>query len=412
MRILFLDQHFATPRQATSTFPFVMTRELVRRGHAVEVLTTDQSGRRGSWYVTEEEGLRIHWCPVPYSNRMGYGRRLIAFGRFCAKAASYGRKFAAFDVVYACSTPLTIALPGVSLARRFRAPMIFEVRDLWPEVPIALGALTTPWSIWAARALERFAYRNASYVVSRSPMMADGVAATGFPRERIRVVPNACDFARFDVPESWGRDFRAQYDWLEDRPLVLYAGTFGLVNDCRYIVRLAHAVRPLLPEARFLLVGAGREQELVERAARELGVLNETLFLRPPVPKEEVPRLFSAADVVMSTVRDVPALHANCANKFFDALAAGRAVAINHEGWLADLIRDHDCGLVLPAAEIPAAARQMAAALRDRDSLRHAGQRARRLGKTRFDALRCTDVVEEVLHAALGGPSWTRKAAA
>lgn len=412
MRILFLDQHFATPRHATSTFPFVMTRELVRRGHAVEVLTTDQSGRRGGWYCTEEDGLRIHWCPVPYSNRMGYGRRLIAFSRFGARAAAYGKKFPPFDVVYACSTPLTIALPGVALARRYRAPMIFEVRDLWPEVPIALGALTTPWAIWAARVLERFAYRNASYVVARSPMMADGVAASGYPRERIRVVPNACDFARFQVPDSWGREFRAENDWLGERPLVLYAGTFGLVNDCRYIVRLAHAVRPLLPEARFLLVGQGREAELVEQAARELGVLNEVLFLRPPVPKEEVPRLFSAADVVMSTVRDVPALHANCANKFFDALAAGRAVAINHEGWLADLIREHDCGLVLPAADISQAARRTAAALKDRDRLREAGRRALRLGKSRFDALRCTDVVEEVLLAAVGGPGSTRKAAA
>lgn len=412
MRVLFLDQHFATPRQATSTFPFVMTRELVRRGHVVEVITTDQSGRRGAWYTTEEDGLRIHWCPIPYSNRMGYGRRLIAFGRFGARAALYGRKFAPFDVVYACSTPLTIALPGTALARRFRAPMIFEVRDLWPEVPIALGALTTPWSIWAARALERFAYRNASHVVARSPMMADGVAATGYPPDRIRVVPNACDFARFQVPESWGREFRAENVWLGDRPLVLYAGTFGLVNDCRYIVRLAHAVRPLLPDARFLLVGQGREAELVEQAARELGVLNETLFIRPPVSKEEVPRIFSAADIVMSTVRDVPALHANCANKFFDALAAGRAAAINHEGWLADLIREHACGLVLPAADIPAAAQRMAEALRNRDALREAGRRAQRLGKARFDAIRCTDIVEEVLHAAVDGQGLPRRAAA
>lgn len=412
MRILFLDQHFATPRQATSTFPFVMTRELVRRGHAVEVLTTDQSGRRGAWYCTEEDGLRIHWCPIPYSNRMGYGRRLVAFGRFGARAAAYGKRLPPCDAVYACSTPLTIALPGVALARRFGVPMIFEVRDLWPEVPIALGALTTPWAIWSARALERFAYRNASYVVARSPMMADGVAAAGYPRERIRVVPNACDFARFQVPDSWGREFRAAHGWLGERPLVLYAGTFGLVNDCRYIVRLAHAVRPLLPDARFLLVGQGREAELVEQAARELGVLNETLFLRPPVPKEEVPRLFSAADVVMSTVRNIPALHANCANKFFDGLAAGRAVAINHEGWLADLIREHDCGLVLPAADITAAARRMAAALRDRERLREAGRRALRLGKARFDALRCTDVVEEVLLAAVGGSGSARKAAA
>lgn len=402
MRILLIDQHFAVPRLATSTFPFVLMSELVRRGHEVQVLTTDQRTGRGRKYITEEGGLHIRWARIPYSNKMPYSRRIIAFFEFVLWCLTQIRRLPPYDVVYAASSPLTVAFPGVYAARRWRAPMVFEVRDLWPEVPIALGALRTPWAIAAARWLERFAYRNAAFVIARSPMMADGVVEAGYPRERIRVVPNACDFRRFDVPAEWGKSFRQQNQWLADRPLVLYAGTFGLVNGCSYIVRLAAEVQKHLPEARFLLVGQGREETLIRRLAQDLGVLERTVFLHPPVSKEEVPRLFSAADITMSTVIDVPALHKNCANKFFDSLAAARPVAINHEGWLADLIREHDCGLVLPAHDVAKAGRMMADALRNKHWLRQAGQRAYHLGRTRFDATKCVDEVEAVLYAAVG----------
>jgi len=412
LRVLFINQHFAVPHQGAGTFPFTVMSELVRRGHEVTVLTTDQHSSHGRSYVTEENGICVHWACIPYANRMRYWRRIVAFFEFTAWCLAKIRRLAPFDVVYASSTPLTVALPGVYASRRWAVPFVFEVRDLWPEVPIAMGALRNPVSIAAARWLERFAYRNAAFVIARSPMMADGVVETGYPRERVRVVPNACDFRRFDVPAEAGRSFRQENQWLADRPLVLYAGTFGAVNNCSYIVRLAAEVEPLLPEARFLLVGQGREEELIRNLAQELGVLDRILFIHPPVPKSEVPRLFSAANLTMSVTADIPALHKNCANKFFDSLAAGRAIAINHEGWLADLIREHDCGLVLPARDIPAAARMLAEALRNRQWLREAGRRAYQLGRKQFDAIRCIDEIEAVLYAAVGDHRITYRRAA
>lgn len=412
MRLVLICQHFATPQLKGGTFLFTLVSELAQRGHEVHVLTTDQSGRRGSWYQTLEEGVHIHWCPIPYSNAMGYASRVRAFLAFIWRSCAYVRRLPRPDLIYVTSTPLTVALPGVFASRRWRVPMIFEVRDLWPEVPIALGVLRNPVLIAAAKWLERFAYRNAAFIIARSPMMADGVVSTGYPRDRVRVVPNACDFRRFDVPAEWGKSFRQENQWLADRPLVLYAGTFGLVNGCSYLVRLAAEVEKQVPEARFLLVGQGREEALIRNLARELGVLDRTVFIQPPVPKLEVPRLFSAADITISTVIDVPALHKNCANKFFDSLAAGRPIAINHEGWLADLIREHDCGLVLPARDIAKAAAILAQALRDREWLRRAGRRAYQLGRKRFNAISCVDEVEAVLYATLGDEEVRRYRAA
>jgi glycosyltransferase involved in cell wall biosynthesis len=113
------------------------------------------------------------------------------------------------ELVFATSTPLTIAIPAIVASKRQRIPMVFEVRDLWPEVPIAMGALRNPISRWLARKLERVAYRSSARVIALSQGMADGVARVGFPIQRIVVVPNASDISFFrncTTPLSWGQE--------------------------------------------------------------------------------------------------------------------------------------------------------------------------------------------------------------
>src|SRR5690606_7968658 len=132
--------------------------------------------------------------------------------------------------VFASSTPLTIALPGVYAARPRRVPMVFEVRDLWPQVPIAMGALRNPLARCVARALERFAYRNATRVVALSPGMAEGVVSTGYPAEHVVTIPNSADLELFRPDESRARSFRQRHPELGSGKIVLYAGTLGLAN--------------------------------------------------------------------------------------------------------------------------------------------------------------------------------------
>ncbi|GAB6165221.1 glycosyltransferase family 4 protein [Thermostilla marina] len=400
MRIVYLFQYFATPEMTGSTFAYETARRLVARGHEVHVVTSDFNRNDGRWRTSECEGITIHWCGIRYSNHLSYRRRMVSFFRFAAKSA---RRAAALGghVVYASSTPLTIALPGVYASRRNAIPMVFEVRDLWPDTPIAVGALRGRMPIAAARRLELFAYRNAARIIARSPDMARGIVSTGYPADRVTVIPNACDFALFDVPSERGKLFRARYEWLGERPLVVYTGTLGLVNGVSYLARVAAEMSSIDPDVRFLIVGGGREETLVRDTARGLGVLDKNFFMMPPLPKREVPDVLSAADLATSTVIDRRALWANSANKVFDAMAAGKAFAINHEGWLADLIRQHDCGLVLPAVDHRAAAVRLATALRDRQWLRGAAQRAKELGKREFDRDRLVDRLEGVLHAAV-----------
>ena len=383
------------------TRSYEMARRLVEYGHQVNMVTSwREPGRGKSWFVSEEGGIDVHWLPVEYGNEMGYAKRLHAFTRFAVGAS---RRAACLDsdIVFATSTPLTIALPGVYAARKQKCPMVFEVRDLWPEMPIAIGALRNPLLISAARQLERFAYRNSDCIVALSPGMADGVADAGFDASKIVTIPNGCDLDQFDLGSSSGREFRAQRPELGDGPIVLYAGALGRVNGVDYMARLAAACQHLDQSARFVVLGAGSELQTVTALASELGVLGKNFFLYPQVAKTEIGGAFAAASVVTSWIVDLPAAEKNSANKFFDGLAAGRPVCLNHGGWQAELLRKYGAGFTL-SRDYEEAARTLISKLADKSGLEASGLAARKLAESEFSRDRLATLLEKTLVRASG----------
>jgi glycosyltransferase involved in cell wall biosynthesis len=403
VKIVYIHQYFRTRQMSGGTRSFEMARRLVAMGHEVDLVTSDNEppvGASPGWRITNEDGIRVHWYPVPYSNNMSYSDRIKSFFAFAWKSARRAASISA-DVIYASSTPLTVALPGVYAARKQRIPMVFEVRDLWPDMPISMGALNNRFAIAAARRLERFAYRRSKHVVALSPEMKAGVTSRGKRDDEVTVIPNGCDLDLFPAPAADGAAFRAAHAWLGDRPLVLYAGAVAKLNGLEYLVELALQMLGLDPEVRFLLVGNGNDRDRLRDKARSVGVLDRNLFFIDSVRKSQVPAVLSAATIATSTVVDVPGVSANSANKFFDSLAAARPIAINHVGWLADIIREKDCGLVLPPHDVPAAARQVIAAVRNESWLRDAGIRARQTAERLFDRDRLAAKLESVLNTAV-----------
>ena len=409
MRIIYLHQYFYTPKTKGGTFSYEMARWLARQGHEVEVVASDTTSSGRGWSVTEEAGVRMHWCSVPYSNHMSYVQRIRAFAEFAWTAADKAASLSG-DVIYAVSPPLTIALPAVRAARKKSIPMVFEVCDLWPATAIAVGALKSRPMKAAARWLERFAYRNAAHIVALSPETKAGIVATGQPDDKITVIPMRCNTEALRVPERVGDEFRGRYAWLGDRPLVVYTGTLGLVNGCDYLARLAEAVRRRNPQVRFLLVGSGREEDKVRSVAKDLGVLDDNFFILPPIPQSEISAVLSAADLATSTVIDREVLWACSPSKVMDALGAGRPIAVNHEGWIADFIREAGCGLVLEAHDIESAADQVVAALGNKLWAAQTRAAATRLAKERFDYNKLASCLEQVLLDLV--PQTKRRAAA
>ena len=382
MRITYLHQYFNTPAMSGGTRSYEMARRLVDMGHEVDLITTRRDGISvDGWQVTNEAGIRVHWISIPYSNRMGYGLRILAFFKFAIFAARRAASIQS-DLIFATSTPLTIALPAVWASWCRNVPMVLEVRDLWPKVPIALGALSNPLVRYAAIFLERFAYRQSAAVVALSPDMRDGVTQVGYPAGKVTVIPNACDLDLFYPDPVVGAEYRRKHDIPQHRTLMVYAGTLGLVNGVGYVVKLAAAMK-LDPRAYFLIVGDGGEAGLINEMAQTSGCLGVNLKILSTVPKKEISAVFAAADISISTVIPVPALEANSANKVFDGMAAGCCIAINHGGWLATLLNETKAGMVLPQ-DIPAAALELTRWLDNPALISSARVHARELAEQRF----------------------------
>lgn len=398
-----LNQYFTTPSENGGTRSFETARRLVAMGHEVEVLTSDCSGEgKFRWSMKLEEGIKVHRFPIKYSNHMGFLRRMFAFFIFAFVASSKTTAIQA-AIVFASSTPLTIAIPGVFASRMKKVPLVFEVRDLWPEVPIAMGIIKYPLAKFLARSLESWAYANSSAVIALSPDMKRGVVKSGFPASNVAVIPNACDFDLFAADEESADRFFQTRQNLRGRPILLYPGTFGAVNDVRYAVNLASKLLAIGSDVLILLIGEGREKDLVTAQARFLGVLGVNLFIEDAVPKKDVAGVFSSATCVANLVAPIPALYANSANKFFDALAAQKPVLLNFNGWMTKLVTEWGCGIDTSGISLESAAEKVHFMLHDDEWLSSARVEAGKLAQKYFSRGRLIESLDEVFRAVHRG---------
>ena len=401
MNIIYLHQYFSTPAMSSGARSFELARRLVRKGHKVYVLSSNHArSRKKHSRFSIIDGIHIWWLPVKYSNNMSYPRRVAAFFVYCCLAFIQGRRLP-YDLVFATSTPLTVAIPGILLAKLKNSPFVLEIRDLWPAIPVALNVLQNPLIIKMARLLEKYAYFSAKKIIALSTGMKSGILASGADGLKVSVIPNGSDLDLFNVHSKLGEDFRNHFTWMSPHnPLVVYTGAIGLVNGLSYMVYMARTMLKLNPKVQFCLVGDGREKELINDLAIKSNVLNKNFFMLPLMNKQNLAKLLSVSDITTSFVINKKILWYNSANKFFDGLAAGKPILINYGGWQAKLLEQYKAGIVVPPDDPDVAAEQLNNFLNDKDRLQCAGAAALRLAETKFNCDNLYQSFEQVLRGA------------
>jgi glycosyltransferase involved in cell wall biosynthesis len=382
MRILYLHQFFIPGTGVGATRSYEFARRFVAAGHEVTMLTAGAGGRRTVDGIEVVE-LRGGLADYVEGTRLSYPRRALSFLRFGLGSALAAVRGPRPDVVYATSPPLTIALPGLAAARRYRAPLVFEARDLWVEGAVQMGALRNPLLRTTARRLERLVHRKAEELIVLSPGQYEGVVDAGAAPERVTLVPNASNLELFS-PDIDGSELRRRLG-LEDRFVCSYFGTMGEANDLTQVIEAAALLRERGEDGiAWVLLGRGGRKAVYEQLARERGVDN-VIFLDPEPDKRSVARLAAASDACMTIFKDRPVFSVNSPNKFFDTLAAGRAAVVNVRGWLKQLVEEHEAGVWVRPGD-PAHLAERVLFLRDHPELvRRYGENARRLAEREFD---------------------------
>jgi glycosyltransferase involved in cell wall biosynthesis len=363
-----------------STRSYEMARRLVMMGHQVEIITSTRNLKIPE-LVSFDSGIKINWIKNNYSSKMGFYARVFSFIHFAIVSFWKAKKING-DLIFASSTPLTVSIPGIFAARLKGIPFYFEVRDLWPSVPIAMGYLKNPLLRFLAIKLEKFSYTNSKGIIALSKGMKDGIAMTGYPLEKIILIPNGADLDLFDCDKSEKNNIRLKYGFNQNDIIILYPGTFGTVNNLEYLVDLAKKFTNY-NNVKFILVGDGIEKELIVNKAKSLNLLNNNMFFFDMVPKKDIPNIFSMSDIVISTILPIKELEANSANKYFDALASGTCLVINHGGWQEDELTEFNCGFRLPR-NIEEAYLKLLPYLENRLLLSQMGRNARLLGEKKY----------------------------
>jgi glycosyltransferase involved in cell wall biosynthesis len=386
MRILYLHQFFITRAGIGGTRSYEFARRFAAGGHAVRMVTA--GGGRRMVDGIEVVGARGGYAYYMGATAVSYPRRMLAFGRFALSATAAALRGPRPDVVYATSPPLTIALPALAAAARWRAPLVFEVRDLWPEAPIQMAALQDPVLRRLARELERLVYRRSTRIIALSPGIRAGVIAAGAPPDRVTVVPNASDLELFSPRLARGAE--RERLGLDDGFAAAYFGTMGEANDLAQVVDAA----ALLPDVTFLLLGEGKLRAELERRAP-----SNVRFLDPVPDKSSVARLAAASNACLIVFKDVPVLATNSPNKLFDTFAAGRPAVVNTPGWMRELVERNEAGLFVRPGDAQDLADKLAW-LRDHpDEAERLGRNGRALAEREFDlnelAARALAVLQE-----------------
>jgi glycosyltransferase involved in cell wall biosynthesis len=258
-----------------------------------------------------------------------------AFFAFTLSAATAVLRCGRADVVIATSPPLVTAVPGWLAAVRFRAPFVFEIRDLWPESAVTTGVLRAGAPLTRLLyALERWACRRADRINVLTPAFRDDLVRRGLaPPGKIIFVPNGADLDLFE-PGPPDLTLRAELGW-GSRFVVMYAGAHGRANAIGQLVDAAVLLRDR-PDVLIALVGDGPERRQHEERARALGLTN--ILFHGAQPKERMPALVRACDVGAAVLQDNPTFRTVYPNKVFDYMACERPTLLAIDGVARQLV--------------------------------------------------------------------------
>jgi glycosyltransferase involved in cell wall biosynthesis len=398
MHIAVFSQYHTNPDCPATSRHYTLLAHIAKT-HRVTLLTTPawKSQRLTREFPWVPPGVEIREAAVPYENKMGPARRALAFAQYAAWAVREGLRIEKPDVIWGISTPLTAAWAAAQVARWRRVPWVFEVQDLWPAFPIAMGAVPTTLARQQLYQLEKRLYKSARHILPLSPDMTRYVTDLGIAVDKVTTVLNGTDLelAARATPEAV--EALRQEQGLTGKRVILYAGTFGRANDIPTLVAAAESMAADDSDVVWLFLGHGFFEPLIaEAAARWPGRIR----LVGGQARHEVFAWFGLASVSVVSFLGLPVLNSNSPAKLYDSLAVGTPVVVTNSGWSKQLVEQEGCGWYTPAGDAPALAALLIQLLAQPALLAMAGACGRSLAARAFNRQTLAAMVQQVLGKA------------
>lgn len=379
--VLFLSNYFPPEVNALANRTSEHAREWAALGGEVEVVAGPPHFPEGRVYEGYRnrlshdrlDGAHVLRVPMYIAPNEGFVRRTLSYLSYMMSAAWYARRTRIDPGVVAASSPQFFAgLAGWLVSRRLRCPFVLEIRDLWPESIVQVGAMRRGLLIRLLERLESFLYRAADHVVVVSPAFRSHIEARGVPPERITVLPNGVDPRWLEPPRAAEVEALRSELGLEGKFLASYLGTVGMAHGVE--VMLEAARRSDDPDLVFLIVGAGAEWERLRGAAEAEGLAS--LRVLPKQPRDRIRLFYALSDVSIVHLRDRPAFRKVIPSKMFESMALRRPVVLGVRGQAAEILEAAGAGIAVTpedSGELLEAVQRLKADPRLRERLGAAG---------------------------------------
>jgi glycosyltransferase involved in cell wall biosynthesis len=394
VRILLLHQYFLEENDPGGSRWNEMSKSWIIQGHEVTVIAgmmhanglSKPDQYRSKYFVTKWQGdVLVHRTHVSESYNSGFVGRLWGYFSFMFSSLWAGlfKVRGKFDAVIVTSPPLFVGISGYLISRFKKSPMVFEVRDLWPESAIDTGVLRNQFIIKLAFAVERFIYKKATLINVLTPAFYSTlIEKKKIEPSKLIMIPNAADFNLSEViVQSFDRtEFRRIHD-LEDKFVITYVGAHGVANHLQQILLAGKMLEDT--KVLFLLIGQGMEKLRLQELAKELNVQNVRFV--DSVPKKEVFKYILASEMGASVLKKAEAFKTVYSNKTFDYFSCRKPILMAIEGVSRELIENANAGTYVEPENVAEYNRIIREYLNDTDRLKKEGDNGFNYAVKNFD---------------------------
>ncbi len=326
MRLLILTQYYPPEIGAPQNRLHELAIRLKSEGIEVEVLTAMpnypkmeifESYKSGKIKQEVIDGIQVYRSKIYVSTSKSILPRLLNYFSFVFTSYWRGRKLGKYDFLMVESPPLFLGYSAMRLAKRLNAKLIFNVSDLWPESAEKLGIVTNQRLLKLAYNLERKCYLRSHLITGQTNGIVQDIS-NRFSDKKVFWLPNGVDLSFYDPEKIQPSGFRTKHRFASNQILFFYGGILGHAQGLQLILHAAEQLKEL-PEAQFILQGAGPEKEMLEQLKNDLKL--ENVHFLPPVSKAEMPGILKEIDVALVPLRKLDLFQGAIPSKIFEALS-------------------------------------------------------------------------------------------
>ncbi|MFC0236520.1 glycosyltransferase family 4 protein [Fictibacillus phosphorivorans] len=391
MKILILHQYFLGKEDPGGSRFNQFVKYWEDMGHEITVIAgtvhyatgKKEEQYKGKWITKEEysKNVTIYRTYVSESYNKSFIGRLWGYFSFTLSSLTAALfKVQKHDVMIVTSPPLFVGITGILTKWVRRIPMIFEVRDLWPESAIDTGVLTSKPLIKAAYLVEKLSYKFASKINVLTPAFKDTlIEKKAIDKEKIIFIPNGADLDIFHPgkKENWVRE---KYN-LQEKFVITYMGAHGVANNLDSILDVAKTCSAY-KEIVFMLIGDGMEKDrLVDRAISE--EISNVIFIDSQ-PKAIIPDFCNASDICTAVLKKVDTFKTVYPNKVFDYMSCSKPILLGIDGVARKLVEDSQSGYYVDVEDPEDFKKKILILYKDKNELKNLGQNGLRFVQDNF----------------------------